>query len=299
MSSAPPRPAGPVVLAALLALAAACEREPKTVVAAPASPPPATAPAHGANAMPGQAATAGRGAGSERAAPAPGLVPGAPASGPPSTAALVAQVDAMRAELDRREKPLEILVALGNLYFENGRYPDAIEWYRQAIEMAEPAWKAYLALPVRVRAAARPRCPTAAIRAGAARPGYAELSAAAVARARDRDVGGAAGCWRQALVPAIAARVQRGNAYLLAGDPARAVAEQEAVLERFPDDPEALWFLGLAVAESAQGDPGKLARAGALWDRLEKLQPNGPHAQDLKAARAELARRTSEAGRAR
>ena len=32
----------------------------------------------------------------------------------------------MRAEIDRREKPLEFLVALGNLYFENGRYPDAI-----------------------------------------------------------------------------------------------------------------------------------------------------------------------------
>jgi tetratricopeptide (TPR) repeat protein len=205
----------------------------------------------------------------------------------------------MRAEVDRREKPLEVLVALGNLYFENGRYPDAIGWYGQAIALAEPGRRRYGALPQAVRAKAKASCPSAAPRAGAPRPGYAELSAAAEAREKRRDLAGAAACWRAALAPAVAARVQRANAYLLSGDPAKAIAEHEAALADAPDDPDALWFLGLALADSAQGDVARLERARSLWHRLEQVQPGGPHAAELPVARAELERRIATAMRGR
>jgi tetratricopeptide (TPR) repeat protein len=283
------------LLPALLALAAAlaCERAPRTVVAAPADP---------SRREPVAGATAPAPAPAAPAAPlAPPSPPSAGSAGPSSTAALVAQVDAMRAELDRREKPVEILVALGNLYFENGRYADAVGWYGQAIDVAEPGWKAYLALPASARAhaaaAAPGACPIAVgSHASAAKPGFAALSAAAEARARRRDPAGAAVCWRAALAPSLIARIQRGNARLLAGDVRGAIADHETALARVPDDPDALWFLGLALAESAGGDRAKLERAGALWTRLERVSPGGPHAEELRAARAELARRLAAAG---
>src|SRR5574341_900317 len=71
--------------------------------------------------------------------------PGSP--GRESSRALLAAVDAMKAELAGREKPLEILLALGNLYYDNGRYLDAIDEYRQALALAEPGLASLEALP--------------------------------------------------------------------------------------------------------------------------------------------------------
>jgi tetratricopeptide (TPR) repeat protein len=280
----PPRLPRLAALAAALLALAACERERRTVVAAPADPERredvATAPT---DAPPPSGASAGTGRPAPPAEAGPGTTP--------TPSELLAQVEAMKGELAKREKPLEVAVAIGNLYFQHARYEDAIGWYAQAIDIAEPGWKAYLALPAASRAGA-PAPPKEC--APGPRREYAELSREAAARAK-RDPKGAAACWSIALAPSSSARIQRGNARLLTGDADGAIADHEAVLARVPDHPEALWYLGLALAESAEGDVAKLTRAGETWDRLEKVQPEGPFSNDLALARAELARRIAQA----
>jgi tetratricopeptide (TPR) repeat protein len=277
---------------------AACEREPRTIVAAPADPPRSMeTPAQRADVPPpGPGAPAGA-----PGTPASPMPEGPPGQGTPSSAELLAQVEAMKSRLASAPKSLEILIALGNLYYQERRYPDAIGWYDQAIALAEPTWEDYLALPQ----GAREKAPAPAVLQACARTearGFEPLATEARARARKKDLPGAGFCYRAALEPSIGARIQRANAKLLAGDVAGAVADHEAVLARIPDQPDALYFLGLALAETAEGNVVQLERARALWKRVAELQPNGPYAEDLKLATAEVERRivaaqSSRAGR--
>jgi tetratricopeptide (TPR) repeat protein len=283
-----------VLTLSLATALAACERESKTIVAAPADPPSSTrAPAQPADAPPPAPGAPGDASGAPMTPP-----PAESGQGLPSSAELLAQVEAMKGKLASAPKSLEILLALGNLYYQERRYPDAIEWYDQAIALAEPVWKDYLALPP----AAREKEPAAAVKQACTRTeqrGFEALAKEASARARKKDAAGAGFCYRAALEPSIGARIQRANAKLLAGDERGAIADHEALLARIPDQPDALYFLGLALAETARGDVAQLERARALWKRVAELQPNGPYADDLKAATAEVERRIAAAQSAR
>ncbi|WP_242345017.1 tetratricopeptide repeat protein [Anaeromyxobacter terrae] len=286
-----PRALLPVALAVALA---ACEREPRTIVAAPADPPRplGSAPAQRADAPPPGARAPAAGA---PAAPAPGR---REPQGLPSSSELLAQVEAMKGQLASAPKSLEILLALGNLYYQESRYADAIGWYDQAVAVAEPAWKDYLALPPSARA----KEPSPAVKEACTRSqarGFEPLVRAAQGRARRKDVAGAAYCYRAALEPSVGARIQRANAKLLAGDAAGAIADHEAVLARIPDQPDAMYFLGLALAETAEGNIGQLERARALWKRVGEVQPNGPYTDGLMMAMAEVERRIAAAQSAR
>ena len=53
--------------------------------------------------------------------------------------ALLAAVDQMHDQLKDKPKTFEVLSALGNLYYENGRYLEAIDSFRQALELSAPA----------------------------------------------------------------------------------------------------------------------------------------------------------------
>ncbi|HEX9603028.1 MAG TPA: hypothetical protein VF973_04690, partial [Myxococcales bacterium] len=52
--------------------------------------------------------------------------------------ALLAAVDQMQAQLQDKPKTFEVLSALGNLYYENGRYLDAANSLRQALAISAP-----------------------------------------------------------------------------------------------------------------------------------------------------------------
>jgi tetratricopeptide (TPR) repeat protein len=275
---------------ALVAALAACEREPRTIVAAPADPPRPMggAPAQRADAPPPSPAAPPAGAPARPAEP----------QGLPTSSQLLAQVEAMKGQLATAPKPLEILRALGDLYYQERRYADAIGWYDQAIAVAEPAWKDYLALPAVVRA----REPSPAVKQECTRSekrGFEPLVRAAQARARRKDGAGAAFCYRAALEPSIGARIQRANARLLAGDAPGAIADHEAVLARIPDQPDAMYFLGLTLAETANGNIGQLERARALWKRVGEVQPNGPYTDGIMMATGEVERRIAAAQSAR
>jgi tetratricopeptide (TPR) repeat protein len=277
------RAAGAALAAALAVVLGACgERKPEMIVAAPASPAPGPAAAPAPPPAPVDAP------------PAPPGAAGA-AGGLPSSADLLAQVEALKGRLARAPKTVEILAALGDLYYEHQRLADALSWYDQAVEAAKPVWSAYLALPAPARAAE----PSAELRARCARGparGHAELAADARALAAKGDRAAAAACYRSALEPAVLAEVHRANAWFLAGDPRRAIAEQEGVLARVPGHPEATYFLALFLADTAGDDVAQLRRARALLDDVARLGLPPHRADDLRGAQEEIARRIAEAG---
>src|SRR5689334_17164020 len=53
--------------------------------------------------------------------------------------ALMAEVDRLRDKLKDKPKTFEVLSALGSLYYQNGRYAEAVDTFREAEEMAAPA----------------------------------------------------------------------------------------------------------------------------------------------------------------
>ena len=52
--------------------------------------------------------------------------------------ALLAEVDRLKDDLKDKPKTFEVLSALGNLYYENGRYLDAADAFRQSLLLSAP-----------------------------------------------------------------------------------------------------------------------------------------------------------------
>jgi tetratricopeptide (TPR) repeat protein len=277
-----PRAGAALSLAALLCALPSCkDRSPDVVIAAPATPPPGDRPAPDAPARPADPTSR-----PPRTGPRP--------EGAPSSSELLAQVDALKGQLAGARKTVEIMAAIGDLYYEHQRHADAVEWYDQAVLAAQPTWKAYLALPAAALSATAPAAPERCTR-GPGR-GHAELAAEGRARAARGDRAGAAACFRAALDPAVLAEVHRANVWFLGGDARRAISAQEAVLARAPGHPEASYFLALYLADTAGDDVAQLRRARALLDDLVR-RGVAPHRSDeLRAAIEEIDRRTSAAG---
>jgi tetratricopeptide (TPR) repeat protein len=219
------------------------------------------------------------------------------AGGAPTSAELLAQVEALKGQLSQAPKTVEILTALGDLYYEHQRLADALSWYDQAVEAAQPAWKAYLALPAAARAAPPPADARERCARGPGR-GHAELVADARALA-PKQPAAAAACYRAALEPAVLAEVHRANAWFLAGDARRAVEGQEAVLARMPGHPEASYFLGLFLADTAGEDVAQLRRARELLDGVARQGVGPQRGVDLRNALEEIERRISAGGMGR
>ncbi|HET6921793.1 MAG TPA: tetratricopeptide repeat protein, partial [Anaeromyxobacteraceae bacterium] len=212
-----------------------------------------------------------------QAAPAEGRIPAAhpPVPGVPSSQELMAQVEAMKAELRRRPRTAEIELALGNLYLANGRVLDAIDWYRLALETSEGWRRRWLAIPAPFRAAR----PSGAVRAECARGsrrGSRELAALAEARLAAGDQAGGAFCLRQALEPSLEALSRRGNAWFLAGNPDQGVADHEQVLRLDPARTDSLYFIGAILRDSAGEDLERLRRAREAWLELRRRDPGSP-----------------------
>ena len=81
--------------------------------------------------------------------------PPAPSSPPDlnDPKSLLAAVDQLQGALKAKPKTFEVLTALGNLYSENGRYLEAIDAYREALEKATPREAPSAVLAVRARRA--------------------------------------------------------------------------------------------------------------------------------------------------
>jgi tetratricopeptide (TPR) repeat protein len=190
--------------------------------------------------------------------------------------ALLAAVDQMQGQLKDKPKTFEVLSALGNLYYDNGRHLDAVDSFRQALAISAPAEaRARELRDEKVKPAKD--LPLECRRSG---PGYGLEQIAAAARKLDgpRELR----CLDSALEMAVDARARRGNALYLVGSPDGALAEHRRVLAGSPDHPESLFFVGAITLEQSRGDAAKLAEGKKYWQRLLAVAPDSPRAPLVK-----------------
>ena len=192
---------------------------------------------------------------------------------------LLAVVDQLTAQFKDKPKTFEVLAALGNLYYENGRYLDAVDTYRQALAKSAPVEAEAQALNARgVKAAAE--LPLECRRSGA---GYGLEQIAEVARKlAAAEPGKALRCDDEVLGMAIAARARRGNSLYLVGHPDQALAEHQRVLASEADYPESLFFVGAIQLEKSRSEPALREKGKAMWRRLLEVAPDHPRAALVK-----------------
>ncbi len=215
----------------------------------------------------------------DQAGPLPPGHPAISADAAPDSAdtkKLLEKLDAMKDELANRPKTAEIEFALGNLYYENGRYPEAIDYYRQLIERAKgpmDRWLAVRAKPHRSLTPEQAGCPAAS------KPSFDQLVAIADGKAAAGDSSAAETCYEGALLPVVIAMARRANAFFLVGNPDRAVQEHRKVLAIEPDFTDSLFFLGAILYETGDGDAGKLREAKDAWTRFLTTDPEPERAK--------------------
>ncbi|MFL5274347.1 MAG: tetratricopeptide repeat protein [Anaeromyxobacteraceae bacterium] len=216
-------------------------------------------------------------------------------AGAESPRALLERVEGLKAAIRDRPKTPDILLALGNLYLQNGRPLDAIDWYRQALEQAAPALARLDAL-----AAARSGRPSARAREACdrttAKRSYGALVAAAERARRAGASSDEAYCLAAAVAPALEAQARRGDAFVLAGNPDQALADARAVLAREPDHAGALFLSGALLAAGAAADPAKRAGAVDAWRRFLRAHPDDPRAQRVREELGALDARAARTG---
>ena len=189
--------------------------------------------------------------------------------------ALLAAVDQLSGPLKDKPKSFEVGAALGNLYYENGRYLDAIDAYRLALEKAAPIEAETLALEAKGVKAAED------LPVDCRRPGTSyglEEIAAAARKLVVTDATRALRCYREAIGGSITARSRRGNALYLVGQPDGALAEHRRVLTLEKDYPESLFFIGAIILEQSKGEKAQLEEGKRWWRRLLKVAPQHPRA---------------------
>src|SRR5919201_3159727 len=190
--------------------------------------------------------------------------------------ALLAAVDRMQDQLKDKPKTFEVLAALGNLYYENGRYLDAVDSFRQALAISDPIKNRAQELrknKVKPAKGLHLECR----RSG---PSYGLEQIAQAARKLDKPH--ELRCLESSLQTAIDARARRGDALYLAGNPDGALAEHRRVLAESPDYPESLFFVGAIVLEQSRGDKAKLEEGKKHWRRLLAVAPDSPRAAVVK-----------------
>jgi tetratricopeptide (TPR) repeat protein len=185
---------------------------------------------------------------------------------------LLAEVDRLHDQLKDKPKSFEVLAALGNLYYENGRYLEAVDAFREAEDLAAPAQAQADALRKKGVKPAH-ELPAECRRSGP------EYGVAQIAQAAARlEPGRQLRCLDAALEIGLNVSSRRGNAFYLIGNPDSALAEHRKVLARSKDYPESLFFVGAILLEQSNGDKKQLAEGKTYWQRLLEVAPDSPRA---------------------
>jgi tetratricopeptide (TPR) repeat protein len=192
--------------------------------------------------------------------------------------ALLAEVDRLKDQLKDKPKSFEVLAALGNLYYENGRYLEAVDAFREAEELAAPAQAQADALRKKgVKPA--PELPAQCRRSGP------EYGLAQIAEAAGRlDPSRQLRCLDAALEIGLNVSARRGNSFYLIGNPDSALTQHRKVLSRSKDYPESLFFVGAILLEQSNGDKKQLAEGKKYWQRLLQVAPDSPRAPIVRQA---------------
>ena len=190
--------------------------------------------------------------------------------------ALLAAVDQMQDQLKDKPKTFEVLCALGNLYYENGRYLDAVDSFRQALSISAP----FEARAQELRDQKVKPAKDLPLECRRSTQGYGLEQIAQAAHKLDSAA--ERRCLESALQMAVEARARRGNALYLLGNPEGALAEHRRVLADSPDHPESLFFVGAILLEQSRGDKAKLEEGKKYWRRLLAVAPDNPRSALVK-----------------
>jgi tetratricopeptide (TPR) repeat protein len=205
--------------------------------------------------------------------------PPPPATPSPSPSELVKKLD-QTAGLKEKDKPFEIAVSLGRLYFGQRRYAEARTFFSQAVAGAEDARKLYLA---QLKAAGSKPVPGAAD-VGCAPGGDATLvslhdKAKALA---GKNAPGAVACLRAALAPLMEVEVLLGHSNFLLKDVAGALAVYTKALETFPSNVDARYARAALTLDAFGDDVKALERARADFEKVLADSPTSPRAPTAK-----------------
>ncbi len=185
------------------------------------------------------------------------------------------RLDKMKEQLKGRPKTAEIEFALGNLYYENSRWPEAIDSYRQLLERAAGPLDRYHTGRERVhRCAADPA--SCDVRE---QPTFDSLIATADQLAQENQASKAVACYEAALDPMTVALTRQGNAWYLIGNEDKAIEDHERALQLTPDSSDNLFFLGAILFEGGDGDLPRLKRAKGYWQRFLRSNPDPDRAK--------------------
>jgi tetratricopeptide (TPR) repeat protein len=204
---------------------------------------------------------------------------------PTDSKSLLATVEAMKDQLKSRPRDFNVDAALANLFYDNGKYIDAIEYYTNALDRLaaaekrlDPTAKIAGPVPEGCRLETNAKQPTTAgtpARTVEEAVTYADSIAT-------QNPAGAAACLSQLVAPLAGVHARRGNSWYLIGNTDKARGDHQAALRLDPNNPEALFFSGAVELETAHGDPVKLAAGKAFWERLLKAAPEHPRAALVK-----------------
>lgn len=223
---------------------------------------------------------------------APALPPNhPPPAGKPAPSAdeLIQKLDST-AGLKDKDKPFEIAASLGRLYFGQGRFADALTFYKQALDGAEKSRALFLAQRKLVSGKALP-APASVGCEVKVDSTLAALTEKAQALATAKNAAGAVSCLRAALAPAMEVEVTYGNIQFLQGDAAGAITTYTHALEAFEANVDARYARAAATLDTFGDDPAALARAKADFERFLADAPTSPRATNAKR----LLTRTNEA----
>lgn len=192
--------------------------------------------------------------------------------------------DSMMQELDQakdllgKEKTFEVAQALGKLYYSQGRYPEAVTFFRQAMEKA--ASLRTFARKVEKGVSRAQSLPLAAeVGCAANGPGgWDALGKKAEEWAKKGSLPSAVACSQQAMRPVLEAELLLAYALFLTGSSDLALAELDAVLSASEQNDEAVFARGAVLLDSRGDQPKALGEAKRSFERYLTLSPTGPRA---------------------
>jgi tetratricopeptide (TPR) repeat protein len=210
-----------------------------------------------------------------------------PGNGASSAEEILKRLDST-ADLKQREKTFEVALALGKLYYTQGRYADAVEYLGQAAQKAEGARALYL--QQRKRAGAVNQIKDGAC--GSTRPNAMDAQTAAARELSQKgNLTGAQECLRAALEPALEAEELRANALFLTGDSAGALAGYQHALAIDSDRTDSLYGRAMLLFDTRGEDLKALGQVKQDLTRFLQLEPNGAKSGYVR----KLLQRTEEA----
>lgn len=215
----------------------------------------------------------------------PALPPNHPPLDGPRVAAptadeLVKKIDAT-AGLKEKDKPFEIAVSLGRLYFGQGRYVEAQTFFRQAVTSAEPARALFLAQKKLV--GSRPVPGAAAVGCDPqGDPTLTALQDKAKTLAAAKNAPGAVGCLKAALAQLMEIEVLLGHTHFLLHDAPGALTVYSRALDTFDSNADARYARAALTLDAFGDDLAALGRAKADFERFLVDAPTSPRAPTAK-----------------